>query len=795
MTGHSLHAVVQHIRKITASHEYSELSDAQLLDRFVRSRNESAFTALIQRHGPMVRDLCRRLLRQEADVDDAFQATFLVLLRKARSIRKRASLGSWLYGVAYRIARKLDGQTSKEMRRGRCATNRSEDDPSRGALWRELCSVLDEELNGLSEAYRSALVLCYLQGLTRDEAARQLGWSVRTLKRRLERGRELLLARLSRRGITLSAALLAAGLTEQAAGAALPAMLLQSTIGATCSVMSGNTAIAGSISARAIGLAGASVRGIRGVAIGILKLCIVGPLAVTAVAGLGLLVQRASPNRDSPLGPKGSISPVPPPTQQAMQIANNEPQVERRLSDTKRTKPEVLKPSLFQMQSVRGAVPGAVIVGGPNGKHQVLVLRQNGTGRSKVMRSVYLDLDKVQDTSHLGQDIYPVRMVVVSASFPLKEQLEEFRRALRARSLSDLAKMISNGEAIWGFRPPEIERRTFTEDGNPVLDWQAYNAEIEEAIKFYLARAAQPEREDERMLKHEGIINWGLVMARPRLAHGDYPNTEVQSMMRGAARIEKRAAVDSKAVAADNSRVPDYALVRFIDATVDPGYTYQYRFKVRMADPNVEKHNLANRAQGKDEVISAREFTETPRITVPIDTAWYVMDEKPDKDQLILQIHHWVDFAFTNPDDTKSKAAIGDWTIWDKAPVHRGEYIGRSENVELPTWKIDKETYELALNTKTHSSRIPVDFTTRTSRLEDPVLLLDYSGGKRTAIQLGTKKVTEDVPVEVLVLTPHGKLVVRSQQLDARSNSERQARYTKWKEWMDQVRKGLAGKK
>jgi RNA polymerase sigma factor (sigma-70 family) len=294
MATRSLQAVAGHIRKIAGAHALHEQCDAQLLSRFIKRRDEAAFTVLIERHGPMVRDLCRRLLSQEPDVDDVFQATFLVLLRKAHSIRKRSSLASWLYGVAYRIARKGNGNAkSKVSAQGRHATQPN-DDPSTEAALRELWAVLDDELNKLSEAYRPAFVLCYLQGLTGDEAARQLGWSVRTLKRRLARGRELLQVRLSRRGITLSAALLATGL----ASTALPSALLSAALNAGYSALAGESAPASGGSAKATALANSLL---KAMALAQMKLAMVLALfATTVVAGAGLLAQHVLASRESP---------------------------------------------------------------------------------------------------------------------------------------------------------------------------------------------------------------------------------------------------------------------------------------------------------------------------------------------------------------------------------------------------------------------------------------------------------------------------------------------------------------
>jgi RNA polymerase sigma factor (sigma-70 family) len=182
--------------------------DGQLLERFVAGRDADAFTALVQRHGPMVFGACRRMLARTQDAEDAFQATFLVLARKAASIRRGESVAGFLHGVARRVARKLVVEAARRARRERQRPVVPLTEDADSVTWGELRSVLDEELGRLSSSLRAPLVLCYLEGQTQDEAARRLGWSKSTLRRRLERGRRLLRDRLAGRGVTLSAGLL-----------------------------------------------------------------------------------------------------------------------------------------------------------------------------------------------------------------------------------------------------------------------------------------------------------------------------------------------------------------------------------------------------------------------------------------------------------------------------------------------------------------------------------------------------------------------------------------------------------
>jgi RNA polymerase sigma factor (sigma-70 family) len=203
MTRTQGNVVLRHIRGLAAA----QSADRQLLERFVTAREDSAFEALVRRHGPLVLGVCRRVLHNQDDAEDAFQATFLALARKAASAGRRASLGTWLYQVAYHTALRARKQSAMRRRREDKAAPRQASDPLAEVTGRELLTVLDEELHKLPERLRAPLVLCYLESKARDEAARELGWSLGTLKRRLEQGRENLHARVSRRGISLAALL------------------------------------------------------------------------------------------------------------------------------------------------------------------------------------------------------------------------------------------------------------------------------------------------------------------------------------------------------------------------------------------------------------------------------------------------------------------------------------------------------------------------------------------------------------------------------------------------------------
>ncbi len=223
-------------------------TEGELLDRFVRCRDESAFEALVARHGPMVLGVCRQLLRDPNDVDDAFQATFLVLVRKASTLRRCDLLGNWLYGVAYRVAIRSRSLSVRRMARfgaARTVDSLADAEVRRGSALNSPTHIeydprpwLHQEVNHLPEKYRAAIVLCYFEGLTHHEAASRLGCPLGTVKGRLSRARDLLRRRLTRRGVTLSAAAIASGLTIPDAQAAVPASLEMATSRAAFSIAS-----------------------------------------------------------------------------------------------------------------------------------------------------------------------------------------------------------------------------------------------------------------------------------------------------------------------------------------------------------------------------------------------------------------------------------------------------------------------------------------------------------------------------------------------------------------------------
>jgi RNA polymerase sigma factor (sigma-70 family) len=298
-----MNPVIQYLRQLVRPPMSEGSNDGELLQRFADCRDEAAFATLLRRHGPMVLSVCRGLLRNSHDADDAFQATFLVLVRRAGSLHKRACLGSWLYGVAYRTALNARRAAARrEARERRAQAMPNTESPEQMAAERELAEVLHEEVNRLPARYRAPIVLCYLEGKTNEEAARRLCCPKGTVVSRLARGRDRLRGRLVRRGVVLSGSGLAARLAEGVAPAALPAPLLTSTVTAAVMVAGGEAVAAGVVSPGAAALAE-----------GVLQAMLLTKLKVAAAVvlsvallgtGTGLLVSHLQA-RGGPL-PKGA---------------------------------------------------------------------------------------------------------------------------------------------------------------------------------------------------------------------------------------------------------------------------------------------------------------------------------------------------------------------------------------------------------------------------------------------------------------------------------------------------------
>ncbi len=219
----------QELRRL-AGGPADDLTDRQLLQRYADRRDEAAFAELVRRHGRLVLGVCWRILHDARDTEDAFQATFLVLARKAGSVPWRDSVSNWLYQAACRLSAELRRKAARQRTHERRAAEMRERRPPAQPEHEELARVIDFEIQRLPQRLRAPLLLCYLEGHPVDQAARQLGWSLRTTERRLQQGRDRLRGRLARRGLSLSAPLIAAALAQDAAAAIVSADLADSTV-------------------------------------------------------------------------------------------------------------------------------------------------------------------------------------------------------------------------------------------------------------------------------------------------------------------------------------------------------------------------------------------------------------------------------------------------------------------------------------------------------------------------------------------------------------------------------------
>src|SRR5262245_24272019 len=273
----------------------SALTDAELLRRFLAVRDEAAFEVLVWRHSPAVLGVCRRVLRGGPETEDAFQATFLALVREAKTVGRRGAVGGWLYRVAWRAA--LRAKAARRARDGRPVPEPAAAPADHDPLAREARAVIGEEVGRLPARYREPVVLCYLQGKTNEEAAREIGCPKGTVLSRLAWARERLRLRLTRRGVTLAGGALAASAVPEAS-AAVCAALIDSTI-KTAAASAAGPAAAGAIPASVAALTEGVLRNMF---LSKLKTAVAILLAIAVVGTAGALWHpaHAAPNDATP---------------------------------------------------------------------------------------------------------------------------------------------------------------------------------------------------------------------------------------------------------------------------------------------------------------------------------------------------------------------------------------------------------------------------------------------------------------------------------------------------------------
>ena len=296
-------AAVRDLERVFTNGTVAGLTEGQLLDRFAHRGDEAAFEALVTRHGPMVMGVCRRILRDPNDAEDAFQATFLVLVRKASSLRHSDLLGNWLYGVASKVSMQARSMAN---RRRTLGFPEAKAEPSvELETTSDESQTLHEEVRRLPEKYRVAVVLCYLEGLTHEQAAERLEWPVGTVKGRLSRARDLLKSRLVRRGVALATPLAVADLLQVNARAAVSTTLVQNILKASALAAAGKPLVAGAVSAQAIALTEGVLKtmSLTKIKIAVTSLTLAG----TMFAGAGVYAYQLS-GFAAPVAPKGQAT-------------------------------------------------------------------------------------------------------------------------------------------------------------------------------------------------------------------------------------------------------------------------------------------------------------------------------------------------------------------------------------------------------------------------------------------------------------------------------------------------------
>ncbi len=314
MSSTQIDPLLRFIRQLAVGRIDNELPDHRLLERFATARDEAAFAALLRRHGPMVLRVCQSVLHNLHDSEDVFQAAFLVLARKAGSIQRREAVSGWLYRVAYHLAVKAQANAVRRKNHEKRAAVVPSAEPLLDMSLRELQGVLHEEIQRLPEQYRAPLLLCGLEDRSLEEAAHLLGWSKGCVKGRLHRGREQLRARLRRRGLDLSAGLLAAALATNSISAQLPATLTASTLRAALQIGAGRGLAAGAVSANVAALVQGAMPTMFFSKLKIVTLVV---LATSiCAAGLGAIARRELTDQ-----------PADPPSKQAIKTPDS-PQIE-----------------------------------------------------------------------------------------------------------------------------------------------------------------------------------------------------------------------------------------------------------------------------------------------------------------------------------------------------------------------------------------------------------------------------------------------------------------------------------
>lgn len=461
-------------------------------------------------------------------------------------------------------------------------------------------------------------------------------------------------------------------------------------------------------------------------------------------------------------------------------------------------------------------------------------------------------VDELNDKHKIMELPEPVKMVVITGEFPFRAQMEEFRRALRFASVDQLLA----SDAVCEFVGIEVERR-FAGQGEEA--WKPVN--YVDPMKRILVRAVAKERENPQLLGSAYYPNITyvkrLVKALPKLAR-DQKYTDVAELtgikntldefkagkVKTTAVKDKKSRFDEKDVdidaevgaddkgkgggnrlgggrdfgvgeegpprskpgAAEDSQaesvLPEKCLVRFVDPTVDPGRTYEYRIRIVMSNPNYEREDKAvSKSLTEVKELYSQWKVIPKKVAFPPVQHVYAVDETGatsrrlagNADRVAMQIHRWIERTRLNPDDAKTEVNVGDWSILERVLCFRGDYIGRREEVDLPVWNPYRDKFLLAQPLKKSARQrqpkgIAIDFTT-------DAVLVDFEGGMLSqTFTIGNKSVTDhEVPAEVLISENDGKLTLVRTSLADYENPERKKRLDEWQKWIKKVKEDTEG--
>jgi hypothetical protein len=432
--------------------------------------------------------------------------------------------------------------------------------------------------------------------------------------------------------------------------------------------------------------------------------------------------------------------------------------------EPKRRNPEVLAPVEFQADVARVCIRTYMINEDRKKAYMAFIDRRRGAPEL-----MWMEKDELQRRPgvEFARDIVPVQVAVVCASFPYRKQIEAFQEALRLRSVANLA---DEPGAFPRFLGLNVERREVSPEKT---EWQSLDLDSAESPFVSLVKSTlgelQPEPDE-----WEAVRVKGLATPLPVLARDRYPECSLPLL--------KKTLADPKARA-----LPDYCLLRFLDVTVQPGRTYEYRMRIRMANPNFGKKNQVEKAADAEVKELLGPSARVPgTVAVSRDVLHYAVDVQAldpkfpgppaGREHVAFQIHRWMSYyEWAPPKSSTTFFPVGCWVVAERVLVSRGTLVGGRQKVTLPVWSPEQKGYVKA--GRPGAGGVEVDF----GRYERPVeapLLVDFEGGK-----LSYKGTKTEAPIEVLLLSPDGKLLARDSATDA-ADPARKERSDAWKKWL-----------